>query len=151
MYQRGARYRQWDIDGKKRIVGARYFKTLRDLRAGNAFAYVPMSDARFQKNPAPRYDSRNLEGARDLYERFTGHKGKTLLTMRKPVIPDEGLVVGKILGIMYETVRDGRQEKYRHMFARKSRPLFVVSHDGRQLLMLGGAYDFTERGIVDRK
>lgn len=110
-----------------------------------------MKKKRIRRNPATRYNNARLADAADLYQRFTGHDPKTVLTVPKPVIPNEGLVIGKVLGIMYETVRDGVREKYKHEFAARSRPLFVVSHDGKQLIMLGGAYDFTERGIVDRR
>ena len=65
------------------------------------------------------------------------------------VIPDVLIGIGEVDGIMYSTVRDGVLEKYVHRFAKKARPLFAVSHDGKQLFMLGGAYNFTERGIVD--
>jgi hypothetical protein len=52
---------------------------------------------------------------------------------------------------MYSTVRDGRHENYVHRFGAKSRPLLAASSDGTQLYLLGGAYNFTERGIVDKK
>jgi len=57
--------------------------------------------------------------------------------------------VGTVDGILYTTVRDGNTEKYIHEFKKKSRPHLAVSHDGKQLFILGGGYAFTERGIVD--
>ena len=61
------------------------------------------------------------------------------------------MLVGELDAVLYTTRRDGRLERYIHEFAKKSRPLLAASHDGKQLVLLGGAYDFTEAGIVDRK
>jgi hypothetical protein len=58
--------------------------------------------------------------------------------------------VGNILALEYETVRDGEYEKYRHAFRSKSRPLLAATFDGKQLVIVGGQYLFTERGIVDK-
>ena len=93
----------------------------------------------------------DIEKGRALYQSFTGHDAKLLKRIKKPTFPSVGVAIGRVLGIIYETRRDGRLETYRHNFGKTSRPLFVVSPDGKQLMMLGGAYDFTERGIVDRK
>ena len=51
---------------------------------------------------------------------------------------------------MYDTVRDGESEKYIHRFKKRSRPLLVSSSDGKSLHILGGEYEFTDRGIVDK-
>lgn len=63
--------------------------------------------------------------------------------------PDVAFQVGPLLGVIYEAVRDGEREQYIHRFKKKARPLLASSPDGKQLYMLGGAYRFTERGIVD--
>lgn len=52
---------------------------------------------------------------------------------------------------MYETTRDGKRERYLHKFSKGSRPALVSNFDGNAIHMIGGSYDFTERGIVDRK
>jgi len=67
----------------------------------------------------------------------------------KMPIPDVALKIGQCDGVLYTTVRDGKTERYIHKFKKSSRPLLAVSFDGRQLIMLGGAYQFTDRGIVD--
>lgn len=102
---------------------------------------------KMRRNPA---SSSAVKRAIDLYERFTGHPGDKIATVVKPKIPDVGIAAGRVLGIAYETVRDGKREKYFHRFASHARPLLVASHDGRTVFMLGGAYTFTDRGIVDR-
>jgi hypothetical protein len=103
-----------------------------------------------QKNPVPPSKIVQARNAADLYTRFTGHDALEEVRIDKPSIPDVMLVVGDIDGIMYTTVRDGVIEKYVHQFKKSARPLFCVSHDGTQIFLIGGEYDFTERGIVDR-
>ena len=63
--------------------------------------------------------------------------------------PKVGLAIGELDGVLYTTVRDGKTEKYIHKFKRKSRPLLVSASDGSSLHIVGGKYEFTERGIVD--
>lgn len=101
-------------------------------------------------NPVPPSKIVQARNAADLYQRFTGHDALEEVTIDKPTLPDVMLVVGDIDGIMYTTVRDGVVEKYVHQFKKSARPLFCVSHDGKQIHLIGGEYDFTERGIVDR-
>lgn len=59
-------------------------------------------------------------------------------------------MVGELDGVLYTTVRDGQTEKYVHRFRKKSRPLLATSHDGTQLGIVGGQFQFTEAGIEDR-
>lgn len=94
---------------------------------------------------------KRLRAAVKLREDFTGERADRIDSVPKPVVPDEALAIGDVIGIIYETSRDGRKEKYIHQFAKGARPLLIASYDGRQLFMLGGAYDFTARGIVDRR
>lgn len=88
------------------------------------------------------------QGAR-LIEEFSGHKAKVVGKIRIPDAPKTALAIGHVLGIIYETKRDGEIESYIHRFAKASRPLLATSHDGKQLLLIGGSYNFTDRGIVD--
>lgn len=88
--------------------------------------------------------------AADLYERFTGHPGDDIVEFPRPTIPDALVEIGECDGILYTTVRDGRTEKYIHKFKKSARPLLCSTPDGSALFLLGGEYDFTERGIVDR-
>ena len=102
------------------------------------------------KNPVPPSKHVQRRDAAKLYKNFTGHDALDEVMIDKPELPDVMLVVGDIDGIMYTTVRDGVTEKYVHQFKKKARPLFCVSPDGTQIHLMGGEYDFTERGIVDR-
>ena len=91
-----------------------------------------------------------LAKAARLYKNFTGHDVDVAEKIAKPKIPDVLVSIGEIDFIGYTTVRDGEIEKYIHRFSKKARPLFAVSPDGKALFLLGGAYNFTERGIVDK-
>lgn len=104
----------------------------------------------YRRNPVPASSRVQIREAAKLYEEFSGHEAEIIGELDKPVIPDTLIAIGEIDGIMYSTVRDGKLEKYVHQFTKKARPLFAVSFDGSQLFMLGGAYNFTERGIVDK-
>lgn len=90
-----------------------------------------------------------IEGARERFREFTGHDPEYLDKV-KIRTPKTGLVIGELDGVLYTTVRDGERESYIHKFKRNSRPLLVSSHDGKSLHILGGEYEFTERGIEDR-
>jgi hypothetical protein len=83
------------------------------------------------------------------FKRFTGMEPEGV-DLVKVTLPDAALLVGDVLGIMYETERDGVVESYIHKFREGSRPQLAASQDGKQLVLLGGAYQFTERGIVDK-
>lgn len=101
-----------------------------------------------QVNPSPR---RAIADAASLYEAFTGHEGDEIARVPAPKVPKVALAIGPVLLIGYETVRDGVREQYVHRFSKRSRPLLVASHDGNSVFLLGGAYTFTDRGIVDKK
>lgn len=109
--------------------------------------------AHFKKNPAGLRSAvdayaRELDQADDLLNSFAGRSGREILAVKERPIKT-GLVVGNVLGVMYETVRDGKTENYCHEFKRKSRPLLVASHDGARIGIVGGRYRFTDRGIED--
>lgn len=87
--------------------------------------------------------------AADLYERFSGHEADEGAKVRVPALPKVAVAIGDVDGILYTTVRDGVVEKYIHKFRSSDKPIFAVSPDGKQILLVGGKYDFTERGIVD--
>lgn len=85
-----------------------------------------------------------------LYTDFTGHEDVKITKVSVAGLPKAALAIGQVDGILYSTVRDGQHEKYIHRFKSSSRPLLLSSPDGKQLYLIGGSYDFTERGIVDR-
>lgn len=110
----------------------------------------PSSGAGRRASAFGRARSPNVRRAALLYERFTGHEAQGIAEIEVPPLPAEVAVIGECDGVLYTTTRDGRVEHYKHDFAHGDKPLLCVSPDGRQLLMVGGNYLFTERGIVDR-
>jgi hypothetical protein len=67
-----------------------------------------------------------------------------------PVKGDHPLFAfGELLEVRYRTVRDGREEHYKHAFRKQSRPLLAARHDGKRIYIVGGRYRFTESGIND--
>lgn len=106
--------------------------------------------SRTKKNPVPYTQQTKIKKAVELYENFSGHEAEHVGSVNLPGNPGVAIAVGEIEGIIYNTVRDGVKERYIHKFKASARPLFCVSFDGKQLLLVGGSYDFTERGIVDK-
>lgn len=104
-----------------------------------------------RRNPVPAssVEEQVEQGAR-LYKRFTGHEVEFAEYIDQPEQPNALVVIGEIDFVGYTTIRDGVVEKYIHRFKAKARPLFTVTPDGSSIVLLGGAYDFTERGIVDQ-
>ena len=127
------------------------------------FYLTPKSGQRIQKtktktykrNPSARFPetahaSDEIQSAMRLYSDFSGHEAEIVGRVEKPDCPDVGVVVGELDGIAYEAVRDNVKEKYFHKFGKKARPLLCVSFDGSQLFIVGGDYNFTDHGIVDK-
>jgi hypothetical protein len=104
---------------------------------------------RVRRNPVPESLRSQVNKGAALYEDFTGHDAEDMGNFEMGPVPKVAVVIGDCEGIIYNTTRDGKFERYIHKFKAKSRPMFAVTPDGTQLLLLGGNYDFTERGIVD--
>ena len=102
-----------------------------------------------KQNPTSKTVELQRIDAEKLYRGFTGHDPGEVVTVDKPEYPAVMSVIGDIDGILYTTVRDGKTEKYIHRFKKNSRPLFCVAPDGKTIHLLGGAYVFGNRGIVD--
>ena len=102
----------------------------------------------YKTNPVPPSSKSKIASAAKLYEEFTGHDADFYQNVNVKW-PDVALQVGQCDGILYTTVRDGEVEKYIHRFKKSARPLLVASHDGKLLGLVGGNFEFTERGIVD--
>lgn len=103
----------------------------------------------YLSNPAPRTD--DVAAAARRFSRFTGHRADKVKMIPYPSNPGAGLAVGPVLAIAYTATRDGRTQNYMHKFSPHARPQLISSHDGRQLILAGGRYKFTERGIVDAR
>lgn len=119
-------------------------------RGCGTFRLPQRKKKRFKINPSSRVSHAVKDAAR-LYEAFTGHDGDEVARVDLPPPPKVALAIGRVLLVGYETIRDGVRENYVHRFAKHARPLLAASHDGRSVFLLGGAYTFTDRGIVDKK
>jgi hypothetical protein len=86
--------------------------------------------------------------AAKLFEDFSGNEAtkEEILDIEFPTVAAR---IGKVCFIGYEAEREGVLEHYVHEFKKSSRPFFGSSHDGSQLVIVGGKFRFTERGIVD--
>lgn len=99
-----------------------------------------------KKNPSKR---QKIATAARLLRDFSGHTPGELLTVKEAPIKT-GLVIGTLDGVPYTTIRDGKTEHYLHEFSENSRPLLIASSDGRRLGIVGGRFQFTEAGIIDK-
>jgi len=89
-----------------------------------------------------------VQQACDLFVGFREKQPKKVKVVNV-TIPSAVMVVGHVDAIDYTTTHGRKTVAYRHEFADGSRPLLCASSDGRQLLLLGGRFEFEARGIVD--
>jgi hypothetical protein len=117
--------------------------------------WIEPSDASLSRQTNPRrrgaslQKDQELQRAGDLLKDFSGHEPTEVIAVRKKD-SRKGLVIGELTAVMYDTVRDGRAEKYIHRFRKQSRPLLAATADGTQLEIVGGRFQMTEAGIEDR-
>jgi len=64
-------------------------------------------------------------------------------------LPKTVWVMGHLGAVEYFTTINGNATKFRHKFARGSRPLLCAGTGRNQLLLVGGRFHVTDRGIVD--
>lgn len=125
---------------------ARRVKLLKEFPLLHQYTVTIKSlSGRFRRNP----ESREIARAGRLLKNFSGHEPSEILTVDDKNF-STGLAVGPLLGLAYETVRDGEKLPYFHEFRKSSRPLLAASSDGKQLRIVGGRFQFTEAGITDR-
>lgn len=91
----------------------------------------------------------SVRAATDLLERFSGQEATTSESIDIE-LPEAVLFVGYLTGVMYRAVRDGEEIEYLHEFKESSQPQLMASSDGSGLWIVGGNFEFTERGIEDR-
>ena len=94
--------------------------------------------------------SKKIKQAARLFTDFTGMEGEVVGEEEVPPVDDVMVVVGICEAIAYQATRDGETASYQHEFSPHARPALAVSHDGRRLYLLAGAYRFTAHGIEDR-
>lgn len=93
--------------------------------------------------------SPELRKAAKLLTDFTGRAPVKLRRHTVKAASNVRLQIGKVTGIMY-LARDGKKMvHYLHRFRAGSRPSLTATPDGKRIELLGGAFRFTDRGIVD--
>lgn len=93
---------------------------------------------------------REYQQAITLYRKFR-EKAPERITVYRLKMPRMLMAIGSVPFLYYYTThKGGRQILYEHKFAAHARPTLASSHDGKALYLVGGEYDFTRDGIVDR-
>jgi hypothetical protein len=64
-------------------------------------------------------------------------------------LPKVAMSMGYLESVNYVTTLGDRTVRFKHTFAKGSRPLLAASGRKNQLLIVGGRFHVTERGIVD--
>lgn len=93
---------------------------------------------------------KDIKRAEKLFRAFTGHSPRVVARVNRPQQSRVAIAAGVVTGIIYLAERDGETVEYLHRFKQGSRPLLLASPDGKVLELLGGAFRFTARGIVDK-
>jgi len=99
-----------------------------------------------RRNAASAAIRQRIEAARKLSRDFHEREPKGVRRVAAPSTT-VGMVLGVLEGVIYRTP-DGT--RYLHEFRGSARPKLAATHDGRQLIVHGGRYRMTERGIVDK-
>lgn len=82
-----------------------------------------------------------------LFEDFHGSAPVRRTAFPVPLAPTAWRL-GTLESVVYRAERDGETASYEHTFKRRAQPYLAVMAD--RLVLLGGRYDVTDRGIVDR-
>ena len=103
-------------------------------------------------NPKPtRKVRRQLSQAASLYRKFREAEPRYVDKIRVNPLPEVCMEIGKLDGVLYTTTHGGKRQAYIHKFTGRSKPTLVTDAKGKRLFIIGGRYNFTEDGIVDRK
>lgn len=99
------------------------------------------------KTGAKRSSAAKVTRAARLYQSFHEAAPNQVQRVAHPDVK-VAMSLGRLDSVTYQTP-DGKL--YRHRFIGAARPILAASHDGRQLIVLGGRYRMTWRGIVDQR
>lgn len=92
----------------------------------------------------------SIDKAAKAHADFSGHDAGKELTV--PVPSNKAFwKMGRLDGVLYTAIRDGKKESYIHEFKGNAAPVLAASADGDELRILGGHFEVTERGIEDQK
>mgnify|MGYP005846928769 CR=1 FL=1 len=91
-----------------------------------------------------REEGAALGAASDLHQRFFGRAPDRVERARLET-PRVLVELGELRALVYRAARDGRPRQYVHFFERP--PRLLADAHGRQLVIAGGRYCVTRRGI----
>lgn len=87
------------------------------------------------------------------YQKFAGVEADRVMRFPAKALQGPAWKLGDLCGVLYEALieENGEVSKqlFFHPFKKSARPTFAVMNNGRTLATLGGAFQVTERGIVD--
>jgi hypothetical protein len=64
-------------------------------------------------------------------------------------LPRSVMVMGTLDAVLYTTTIAGKATRFKHTFAKGSKPLLCAGPGRNSLVLVGGRYKVTYRGIVD--
>lgn len=86
-----------------------------------------------------------------LFLKFREADPRYIDTVKIPSLPKVMLQIGRVDGVLYTTTHNGKVTKYIHKFSGRSKPILATDAKGNHLYFLGGRYNFTPEGIVDKR
>lgn len=117
-------------------------------RRGAARSSRKRSSRRPRRNPV-EVAPRELEQGKRAFARWNGFDATRAEVMRATPTPRVAVQLGEIHAIEYVSAKwTGRREKYRHVF-HTPRPQLCTGPDSKGLIILGGGFKVTPRGIED--
>mgnify|MGYP001270276002 CR=1 FL=1 len=135
----------------QRKKGAASVGDLIELSDGRV-ARIEAIDARtrsIRARPIPGATAGGVDKARKAFRAFSGMEPTEVITAEAGGVPTVCWLLGEVEEILYNTTRDGKKERYLHPFSKSARPLAAVDAAGK-LVLVGGDYQVTDRGITDR-
>lgn len=91
---------------------------------------------------------KSIRLAARLYRSFREREPDRVASVRIK-LPKVAVVMGHLRRIDYDTTHGKREQPYKHFFRGSSRPLLCAGTSDGQLLIVGGRYRVTGRGIVN--
>lgn len=104
-----------------------------------------------RKRLSARLLGKQVKQAIKLYQKFREANPRHIDTVKIPSFPKVMLQIGRVDGVLYTTTHNGKTIKYVHKFSGRSKPILATDAKGKQLYFLGGHYNFTSEGIVDKR
>jgi hypothetical protein len=91
---------------------------------------------------------RDIRRSSKLYQGFREEPAQRAKAVRVN-LPKAAAIMGQIEFVGYMTTHDGETHLYIHEFAPGSRPTLAAGPGRNEMVIVGGRYRVTDRGIVD--